>query len=246
MSDLTTRLREITPARLLLGRCGAALPTGAVLKLRADHAAARDAVAAELDLAAEPWRTLIDTFGVVTAETRAHNKAEYLRRPDLGRQLSRRARQDIEAAVTADQDLQIAIGDGLSAVAVERQVAQLLPMLIEGARARGWSVGRPILVVRARVGVMNDIGVLLRPKVVVLLIGERPGLSTAESLSAYLAWRPQATDTDANRNVISNIHAQGVPLADAAKRILAWAQLFMTLRLSGAGVKEPDAALLTG
>src|SRR6185369_11623900 len=143
--------------------------------------------------------------------------------------------------VAADQDLQIAVGDGLSVRAVERQVPRLLPLLIDGARGRGWSVGRPIFIRHARVGIMNDLGVLLRPKVVVLLIGERPGLSTAESLSAYLAWQPAATHTDANRNVISNIHAQGVAVEDAARRILAWTQLFMTLRLSGAAVKEPDA-----
>jgi ethanolamine ammonia-lyase small subunit len=240
VSDLTNRLRTVTPARLLLGRNGAALPTAAALTLRADHAAARDAVTAELDFAAPPWRDL----GAVAVETCAAGKSAYLRRPDLGRRLSDSSRAKIAAAVAADQDLQIAVGDGLSVRAVERQVPRLLPLLIDGARARGWRIGRPVLITHCRVGVLNDLGTLLRPRVAVLLIGERPGLSTAESLSAYLAYRPDASHTDANRNVISNIHGHGVAVEDAARRILAWAQLFMTLKLSGASVKEPDADAL--
>ena len=240
MRDLTARLRTVTPARLLLGRSGAALPTEAALTLRADHAAARDAVSAEIDFTAPPWTD----FDAVLADTCAATKARYQRRPDLGRRLTDTSRAEITVKIASDQDLLIAVGDGLSVRAIERQVPRLLPLLMENARIRGWSVGRPILIRHARVGVMNDLGVLLRPKVVVLLIGERPGLSTAESLSAYLAWQPDATHTDANRNVISNIHAQGVAVEDAARRILAWAQMFMTLQLSGASVKEPDAESL--
>ena len=240
MRDITTRLRTVTPARLLLGRSGAALPTGAALTLRADHAAARDAVAAEIDFTAPPWTD----FDAVRADTCAATKTQYLRRPDLGRRLTDTSRAAVTAQVAAGRDVLIAVGDGLSVRAIERQVPRLLPLLIDGARTRGWSVGRPLFIRHARVGVMNDLGVLLRPKVVVLLIGERPGLSTAESLSVYLAWQPDATHTDANRNVISNIHAQGVAVEDAARRILAWAQVFMTLRLSGASVKEPDSESL--
>src|SRR5262249_42608895 len=155
------------PARLLLGRYGTALPTAASLRLRADHAAARDAVAAELDVSQEPWRSLIATHGAIAVETRAWTKAEYLRRPDLGRRFSPHA-QGLLDSTMGDQDLQIAIGDGLSSVAAERHVPLLLPLLLDGARTHGWRVGPPIIIRRARVGVMNEIGVLLRPKVVVL------------------------------------------------------------------------------
>ena len=119
-------------------------------------------------------------------------------------------------ALPAGADLQVAIADGLSAAAVRAQVPALLPMIAAEAARRGWRFGRPFFVRHGRVGVLNDIGELLDPAVVVLLIGERPGLATAESLSAYMAYRPRAGHDDARRNLISNIHARGVPPDEAA------------------------------
>ena len=116
--------------------------------------------------------------------------------------------------------MQIAIGDGLSVKAVAAQVPALLPLLMAGADERGWRAGRPFAIRHCRVGVMNEIGELLRPEAVVLLVGERPGLATAESLSAYLAYRPRPGHNDAERNLVSNIHAKGVGTAAAASRIL--------------------------
>ncbi len=139
------------------------------------------------------------------------------------------------------------IGDGLSATAVAVQVPGLLPRLAAGAAEGGWSFGRPFVVRYCRVGVLNDVGELLDPAVVVLLIGERPGLATAESLSAYLAYRPRSGHTDARRNLISNIHARGLAHAEAARRILALAEKMMRLQASGVDVKEepakPDPAI---
>lgn len=120
----------------------------------------------------------------------------------------------------ASADLQIVIGDGLSVSAVAAQVPPLLPLLDAGARQRGWQFGNPFVVRYCRVGVMNDIGDLLAPKVLVLFIGERPGMATAESLSAYLAYRPRAGHTDVDRNLISSIHSRGIPAEAAAIRIL--------------------------
>ena len=114
----------------------------------------------------------------------------------------------------------------------------LLPLLIDGAVQRGWSVGRPFFVRYCRVGILNDIGELLRPEAMVLLIGERPGLATAESLSAYLAYVPGPGHTDANRNLISNIHGRGVSLVAAAARILALVERMRALKTSGVSVKE--------
>jgi len=114
----------------------------------------------------------------------------------------------------------------LRRAAVAAQVPGLLPLLADEARRRGWSFGRPFLVRHCRVGVLNDVGDLLRPEVAVLLIGERPGLATAESLSAYMAYRPRAGHTDAQRNLISNIHGRGVSLEEAARRVLALAAAF--------------------
>ena len=135
-------------------------------------------------------------------------------------------------------DLQIVIGDGLSVKAVSAQVPGLLPLLFEGARERSWSAGRPFVIRHCRVGVMNEIGELLDPGAVVLLVGERPGLATAESLSAYLAYRPHRGHTDANRNLVSNIHSKGVSLAEAAARILNFVHAMLKERTSGVHLKE--------
>ena len=241
-------LCERTPARVFVGRCGGGLPTRALLALRQDHAAALDAVHAELDLDRDLGRGFVADWKLFEIATRARDKAEYLMRPNLGRQLSEAGREELARNCPAAADVQVAIGDGLSALAVTAQAPGLLPLLADGVRRRGWSFGRPVFIRHCRVGVLNDLGDLLRPKVVVLLIGERPGLATAESLSAYMAWRPRAGQTDAGRNLISNIHARGVSAADAARRIVCLAGQMMAAETSGVAIKEelPSAARLSG
>jgi len=170
--------------------------------------------------------------------TEARSKEEYLLRPDLGRRLSDAAREELKRRCPGGSDIQIAIGDGLSVTAVAAQVPPLLPFLDEGARALGWVMGQPFVVRHCRVGVLNDIGELLSPKVALLLIGERPGLATSESLSAYMAYRPDKAHTDANRNLISNIHTRGLTPQVAANRILNLAAQMMTQRTSGFSVRE--------
>jgi ethanolamine ammonia-lyase small subunit len=135
-------------------------------------------------------------------------------------------------------DLQIAIGDGLSAAAVTAQVPALLPLLEAGAKERGWKFGQTFVIRHCRVGVLNDLGDALNPAVVVLLIGERPGLASAESLSAYMAFRPRTGHTDAERNLISNIHARGIAPRAASDRILALAEQMMRAQTSGVAIKE--------
>jgi ethanolamine ammonia-lyase small subunit len=152
--------------------------------------------------------------------------------------LSASAVAAVSAACSKNPDLQIVIGDGLSATAVGAQVPALLPALTNEAAQRGWRIGQPFAVRYCRVGLLNHIGDLLDPVVAVLLIGERPGLATAESLSAYLAYRPRPGHTDAQRNLISNIHARGVSCADAVRRILALAEKMRTTQSSGVAVKE--------
>lgn len=236
--DLLEGVRARTPARLLVGRAGAAYRTATQLALRQDHAAAIDAVHAELDLLrdfGQPFVARWELFEVVTC---ASSKAEYLLRPDLGRRLREAAKGEVVRQCPPGVDLQIVIGDGLSAAAVVAQVPPLLPLLEQGAQQRGWHFGQPFVIRYCRVGVLNDIGELLDPAVLVLLIGERPGLATAESLSAYMAYRPRAGHTDAERNLISNIHARGVVPATAAERILQLAGRMRQLQLSGIAVKE--------
>jgi len=237
-SDLIEKVRARTPARVLADRTGAAYRTATQLKLRQDHAAARDAVRAEFELQRDLGAEFVQRWKLFCVSTMAGSKEEYLQRPDLGRRLDENARRLLLAHCARNADLQIVIGDGLSVTAVSSQVPALLPLLAEKARLRGWTLGQPFAVKYCRVGLMNDLGELLQPKVVVLLIGERPGLATAESLSAYMAYQPRAGHNDANRNLISNIHARGVSTGAAASRIIELAEQMMRRQTSGVEIKE--------
>ena len=237
-SDLLAAIRSRTPARVFVDRAGPAYRTATQLELRQDHAAALDAVLADLDCTRDFSREFVERWRLFEVQTEAASKQEYLLRPDLGRRLNAAARGDIARHCPAQADLQIAIGDGLSCAAVATQVPRLLPLLAVAAEQRGLTIGQPFVIRHCRVGVLNDIGELLDPAVVVLLIGERPGLTTAESLSAYLAHRPRPGHTDAQRNLISNIHKRGVPALSAAQRIAAFAAQLRRLQTSGVGVKE--------
>jgi ethanolamine ammonia-lyase small subunit len=232
------QVRARTPARILTGRIGGSYTTRTWLELRADHAAARDAVRDEIDLEADFGREFLDQWGLFEVSTLASSKAEYLLRPDLGRSLSDSARDEVVGRCPSGVDLQVVLGDGLSARAIVAQAPALLPRLVDLAARAGWRLGRPFFVRRCRVGVLNDVGELLDPAVVVLLIGERPGLATAESLSAYLAYRPRYGHDDSRRNLISNIHARGVPCDQAARRIAHLASRMIELATSGVSVKE--------
>jgi ethanolamine ammonia-lyase small subunit len=236
--EIEKKVREQTPARLMEGRSGVSYRTATQLQLRSDHAAARDAVQTELDLSANLGQEFIERWRLFEISTRATSKPEYLLHPDLGRTLDETAGSIIREQCPQSPDVQIVIGDGLSVQAVSSQVPGLLPLLFEGARIHDWSVGRPFVIRHCRVGVMNEIGELLAPRAVVLLIGERPGLATAESLSAYLAYCPRHGHTDVNRNLVSNIHQKGIPLAEAAARILNLVYAMLMRSTSGVLLKE--------
>src|SRR6202030_1373766 len=232
------KIRERTPARIFVGRAGAAYRTPTQLDLREAHAAARDAVRAELDLESAFGAAFIKQWNLFEVCTEARSKEEYLLQPDLGRRLNETSRQELAERCSRENDIHIAIGDGLSVTAVAAQVPSLLLLLEEGARARGWTIGNPFVIRHCRVGVLNQIGELLAPRVAILLIGERPGLATAESLSAYMAYRPRAAHSDADRNLISNIHARGVAPMAAAERILNLAARMVAAGTSGCRLRE--------
>ena len=205
------KIRARTPARLLLGRAGAAYRTQTQMELREAHAAARDAVRAELNLrpafGAEFRGHSGNSFEVHTqAPTKRRISSPPRSRPAFRRNIARRNSTPLPPA---------AICKSPSATACRfprfrRKFPRLLPLLYPGRWARGWKVGGRFVIHHCRVGILNEIGELLDPRVAVLLIGERPGLATAESLSAYMAYRPRAGHTDADRNLISNIHARGL------------------------------------
>jgi len=237
-SGFLDKIRARTPARVLIDRAGAAYRTPTQLGLRLAHAAARDAVRNELDMERDLGAEFVRAWNLFAVTTQAKTKEDYLLRPDLGRRFSEDAERTIQARCPREADLQVVIGDGLSVTAVAAQVPRLLPLIAEGTEHRGWKLGQPFVVRYCRVGLMNHVGDLLSPRIVALLIGERPGLATAESLSAYMAFRPCSGHTDAGRNLISNIHARGVPPEAAAERILNLAAQMMRQQASGIVLKE--------
>ena len=206
-------LMASTTARIGVGRSGPRYRTASLLLFQADHAVTQDALYRDVD------QKLLDDLGLFTVQTRiTGGKQEYLLRPDLGRQLNDEARRTLQEKCVKQANIQIVVGDGLSAAAVEANAREMFPVLKQGAQAAGLSVGTPFFIQYCRVGVLNDIGDLLKPDVVILLIGERPGLGRAESLSAYMAFRPKAGDSDADRDVVCNIFNNGGtnPLEGAA------------------------------
>ena len=231
--DTIRRIRARTPARILAGRTGAAYLTRTQLDLREAHAAARDAVNTELNVEDVLGSAFVKRWGLFEVCSRAVSKEEFLLRPDLGRRFDEPSRAELTARGSAGSEVQFAIGDGLSVSAVATQIPSLLPLLMEGARDRGWKIGQLFVIRHCRVGILNEIGELLNPRVAVLLIGERPGLATADSLSAYFAYQPRSSHTDANRNLISNIHSRGLNTAQAADRILNFVEQMMAAGTSG-------------
>jgi ethanolamine ammonia-lyase small subunit len=226
-------LMASTTARIGVGRAGPRYNTFALLLCQGDHAITQDALMRDVD------QHVLDDLDLFTVHTNiTGGKHEYLLRPDLGRQLSDAAKQTMQAQCTPSPNIQLVVGDGLSATAVEANVRAMLPALRQGAEAAGLSVGTPFFIKHCRVGVLNDIGEVLKPDVVILLIGERPGLGRAASLSAYMAYHPKAGDTDADRDVVSNIFSNGGtdPLAGATS-ILQLAQKMMQYQASGVKLK---------
>lgn len=241
-SDIVQKIRARTPARIFVER-GAAYSTQMELELRSAHASAVDAVWTEFDLHKDFPQAFVGQWNLFQVSSQAETKSQFLLRPDLGRKLCDAAKTLVAQSCPKAPDFQIVTGDGLSGAALSAQVPILFPLLQEQASARGWSVGQSFSVRYCRVGIMNDIGDLLAPRVLVLLIGERPGLATAESLSAYMAYCPRSGHTDADRNLISNIHARGVRVEDAAQRIANLAARMMTLKFSGTTLKEESPQL---
>lgn len=207
---LLQRLVASTPARIATGRTGTRYRTETYLTLRADHAIAIDAVATELDdgIAAE-----LDCISVVS---RCPDRAHYLLHPNDGRRLSDESRGMLEQAGTKEIDVQVIMADGLAAPALRINGPRLLPALLSALQSRGRSVGRPILARMARVGLQDDIGVLLRAKATAICLGERPGLGTGDSLSIYIAIGPKLDQDNAEKNCISNIRPQGLSPESAA------------------------------
>src|ERR1700761_1073431 len=214
-------LRQLTPARVGLGRSGAGLPTDALLAFTLDHARARDAVHAAFDVA--NLMQGLDALGLapIEARSRARDRKDYLRRPDLGRMLDEDSRRLLAAPRSAPHQLAVVIGDGLSPAAVNHHAVELIRHLIPRLAAETIEIGCTVVASGARVALGDEVGALVGARMLLMLIGERPGLSTPDSLGAYLTFAPAPGRTDAERNCISNIHAAGLGHDEATSRI-AW------------------------
>lgn len=235
-------LRAHTQARLALGRAGAALPTAELLRFGLAHAQARDAVHIPLD--AEALATQLQTLGNTTRQVHsaAPDRATYLLRPDLGRRLSDADAQALRALGNQPNDgspvdLLLVVADGLSSLAVARQAPPLIDAIRQQAPA-GWTLGPVVIAQQARVALGDEVGALLGARLVAVLIGERPGLSSPDSLGIYLTWHPQVGRNDAQRNCISNVRPEGLPPAAAAARLWWLCQAARQLGLTGLGLKD--------
>jgi ethanolamine ammonia-lyase small subunit len=234
-------LRRLTPARIALGRTGTSLPTSAQLDFQFAHAQARDAVHLPFDhvgLSAQLNERGRDSLLLHSAAT---DRNSYLQRPDLGRKLSEDSAQslrDYASAHPGGVDLAIVVADGLSALAVHRHTLPFLTRLEEQMSADGWSIAPVVLVEQGRVAVGDEIGQLLGAKMVVMLIGERPGLSSPDSLGLYFTYNPKIGLTDAYRNCISNVRLEGLSYGMAAHRLLYLMREACRRQLSGVNLKD--------
>ncbi len=241
-SDGWTQLRAFTPARIALGAAGGSTPTVAHLDFQEAHAAARDAVHEPVD-----WDRLaadLEAAGFappLRVRSRAGDRPTFLRRPDLGRRLDPASEAVLRAAGDGC-DIAFVVADGLSAKAVQRHAVPLLAA-VRDRLPRGWRTAAPVLAGQGRVALGDACGALLGARLVAVLIGERPGLSAADSLGVYLTWEPRIGRSDAERNCLSNIRPEGLTYARAAAKLAALAAEASRLRLTGVGLKEPEAAL---
>ena len=240
-------LRRLTPARIALGRTGTSMPTSAQLDFQYAHAQARDAVHLPFDSAG--LRAQLTEIGrdSLLLHSAATNRDSYLQRPDLGRKLSDESAQTLRAYAAAnpgDIDLVIVVADGLSALAVHRHTLPFLSRLEEQVLAEGWSVAPVMLVEQGRVAVADEIGELMGAKMTVILIGERPGLSSPDSLGLYFTYNPKVGLTDAYRNCISNVRLEGLSYGMAAHRLLYLMREACRRQLSGVNLKD-EAQLQT-
>lgn len=219
--------QSTTPARIGIGRAGTRMKTQSYLQFRIDHAAAQDAVRKDVN------PDVIDALNLPVLETRAESLKHYLMDLDAGRRLSDRSREWLQKNGEKNIQVQILVCDGLSSSAVEANVGDLLPALTQGLGLKNIKVGKPLFVKRARVWVQDEVAQLLNAEFVISLIGERPGLNTDESLSAYMVYKPTEKTVEADRTVISNIHKEGLAPVEAGAHLSGLIEKMLAAKASG-------------
>ena len=233
--DKFRRMKEHTPARLGSGKAGARYKTLTMLRFRADHAAAQDAVFSQVS------ESFAARHGMTEVQTRCKDKDEYLTRPDKGRTFDEENQRKIRAAISGTPRVQIVIGDGLSSAAITANAIDCLEAMKEGLKLRGIDPGTPIFVRYCRVGAGDAIGDVTGCELVCMLVGERPGLVTDKSMSAYITYRPRTGVSESARTVVSNIHGQGTPAVEAGAHIAGLIETILNRKVSGVGLhmEEP-------
>lgn len=226
------RMMTKTTARIGVGNCGARLKTRTMLTLRADHAAARDAVF--MDVSQE----LLDRLGLFTVDTCCADKNQFLTRPDLGRIFPEESIEVLRTKCEKNVNVQIYASDGLSSTAIEANLENILPVIMDGLKAKGLKVGTPFFVRNGRVAAMDQISEVLNADVTCVLIGERPGLATAESMSAYIVYKATMGMPESRRTVVSNIHSRGIPAVEAGAYIVDVIQMILDAKASGVELKK--------
>lgn len=221
------RMMRLTTARIGVGCAGARLKTQTLLTLRADHATARDAVMMDVD------QKVIDDLNLFTVQTQCNDKNEYLTRPDLGRKLSKEGVAAVKEKCAMRPDVQLIVADGLSSTAINANIKNVLPMLNDGLKAAGLKVGTPFFVRFGRVAVEDQISEIVGAKVVCIFVGERPGLGSAESMSAYIAYNARVGMAEARRTVVSNIHKDGITAVEAGAYMTDLIQKILKAKASG-------------
>jgi ethanolamine ammonia-lyase small subunit len=245
IGDPWGKLRRYTSARIALGRAGTSLPTGPHLEFQLAHARARDAVHHALDVPALKKALEERGYETILLHSSAESRPVYLQRPDKGRRLDAESRARLEAQPKPAEpyDVVFVIGDGLSAFAIEENAAKFLDMMLPQLAASGWRVGPLCIVEEARVAVGDEIGEVLGAKMVVILIGERPGLSSPDSMGIYMTFSPRVGLTDESRNCISNVRPEGLSYDHAAYKLTYLVNEARRRALSGVNLKDEAEAL---
>jgi len=228
------KLKEKTPARLGSGRAGPRYKTVTMLRFRADHAAAQDAVFSEAP------ESFAKENGMVEVKTCCRDKEEYLTRPDLGRCFDEQNAKVIRGVIDGTPRVQLVVGDGLSSAAITANAMDCLEAIREGLKLKGIDPGTPIFVRYCRVGAGDAIGDITGCELVCMLVGERPGLVTDKSMSAYITYRPRTGVSESSRTVVSNIHAQGTPAVEAGAHISSLLETILQKKVSGVGLHLED------
>ena len=230
--ELYRQLKKATPARVGIWRSGPRPLTRALLRFRADHAVAQDAVFSDVGDA------FLESMDLTTVQSQCRDKDEFLTRPDLGRRLSDEAKATLKELYKPGEKVLIFMADGLSSTAIETNASDTLKSIVQGLAAYNITPPPPFFLKYGRVPSMDEVGELLTPEAIVLLVGERPGLATGESMSCYMAYKASTTMPEANRTVISNIHKSGTPAVEAGAHIAEVVKKILDQKASGLNLKE--------